>query len=96
MLLDKESRRPDDSEPDICPNAVSDEVWQRVKNFQAPHGYVMVPRRPRIASSVWYAGVKVVHVDTQLERWICLADEACTSALEIRELTAQSATGTST
>ena len=87
VLPDKESRRLDDGEPDIWPNAVSDEVRQRVENFQAPHGYVIVPRKPRVTSLVWYAGVRVAHVDTKSEGWICLADEACASALEIREFT---------
>ena len=67
MLPDKESHRPDGGEPDTWPNTMSDEVRQRVDNFQSPHRYVIGPRRPRATSLVWYAGVKVAHVDTKLD-----------------------------
>ena len=57
-------------EPDNWPNAVSGEVWQHGENFQAPLGNVIVPRRPRVTSLVWYAGIKVAQVDTRLKGWI--------------------------
>ena len=70
VLPDKKSRRPDDAKLDIWPYAASNEVWQCVENIQAPHGYVIVPRKPRVTPLEWYAGVKVAHVDTKLERRI--------------------------
>ena len=67
MLPEKESCRPDDGEADIWPNAVSDEVRQRIENSQALHGYVIGPRRSQVTSLVWYAGVKVAGIDPKLD-----------------------------
>lgn len=65
------------------PDAVADDVRERVEEFVAPTGYEIVPRPKSASSLVWYTGVRVKHTQTKDIGWICLASLACAQKMEV-------------
>lgn len=65
------------SDADDWPDCIGDEVRERVENWEMPDGYKKKDRPRNASSLVWYAGVRVVHEDTNAEGWICLASKEC-------------------
>lgn len=75
------------SDVDDWPECVGDEVRERVENWEMPHGYKKKDRPNKASSLVWYAGVRVVHEETNVEGWICLASEECAKKNDVQAWT---------
>lgn len=79
-----EGRQSGVSDVDDWPECVGDEVRERVENWEMPHGYKKKDRPDNASSLVWYAGVRVVHEEANVEGWICLASKECAEKNDVQ------------